>query len=129
MSERTIVKFGHQAFQMPASMLFWLTTGLLGGRALRVLHWILWDAHTRDLWPGLEDEPTDRIVAAPSWIDPIVRHHLGDLLSLRLAAPSDLAGIERVWEVGIRGATTRAETRAALRSLGRLRRSPRRRRE
>ena len=62
MSERTIVKFGHQAFQMPASMLYWLTTGLLGGRALRVLHWILWDAHARDLWPGLEDEPTDRIV-------------------------------------------------------------------
>jgi hypothetical protein len=52
-------------------------------------------------------QPTDRIVAAPSWIDPIVRNHLGDLLSLRIAAPSDLAGIERVWEVGIRGATTR----------------------
>jgi len=54
-------------------------------------------------------EPTDRIVAAPSWIDPVVRSHLGDLLSLRMAAPSDLAGIERVWEVGIRTATTRDE--------------------
>ena len=54
-------------------------------------------------------EPMDRIVAAPSWIDPIVRSHLGDLVSLRMAAPSDLAGIERVWEVSIRGATTREE--------------------
>jgi len=52
-------------------------------------------------------ESTDRIVAAPSWVDPIVRSHLGDLLSLRRAAPSDLAGIDRIWEVGIRGATTR----------------------
>ena len=54
-------------------------------------------------------QPTDRIVAAPSWADPIVRHHLGDLLSLRMAAPVDLAGIDRIWEVGIRGATTRDE--------------------
>ncbi len=54
-------------------------------------------------------QPTDRIVAAPAWADPIVRSYLGDLLSLRMAAPSDLAGIDRVWEVGIRGATTRAE--------------------
>jgi hypothetical protein len=57
-------------------------------------------------------QPTDRIVAAPSWADPIVRNHLGDLLSLRMAAPSDLAGIERVWEVSIRGATTRDEPAA-----------------
>jgi hypothetical protein len=54
-------------------------------------------------------ESTDRIVAAPSWADPIVRSHLGDLLSLRMAAPGDLAGIDRIWEVGIRGATTRDE--------------------
>jgi hypothetical protein len=54
-------------------------------------------------------QPSDRIVAAPSWVDPIVRSHLGDLLSLRMAAPSDLAGIDRVWEIGIRGATTHAE--------------------
>jgi len=51
---------------------------------------------------------TDRIVAAPSWADPIVRSHLGDLLSLRRAAPSDLAGIDRIWEVSVRGATTRS---------------------
>lgn len=53
--------------------------------------------------------PTDRIVAAPSWADPIVRSHLGDLLTLRRAAPSDLVGIGHIWEVGIRGATTRDE--------------------
>jgi hypothetical protein len=54
-------------------------------------------------------QPTDRIVAAPAWVDPIVRGHLGDLLSLRMAAPSDLAGIDRVWELSIRGASTRDE--------------------
>ena len=54
-------------------------------------------------------QPTDRIVAAPSWADPIVRSHLGDLLSLRMAAPSHLAGIDRVWELSIRGASTRDE--------------------
>ena len=54
-------------------------------------------------------QATDRIVAAPSWADPIVRGHLGDLMSLRAAAPSDLGGFDHVWEVGIRGATTRDE--------------------
>lgn len=54
-------------------------------------------------------QPTDRIVGAPSWVDPIVRHHLGDLLSLRAAAPTDLAGIDRIWELSIRGASTREE--------------------
>ncbi|MBW2379451.1 MAG: hypothetical protein JRG70_07835, partial [Deltaproteobacteria bacterium] len=54
-------------------------------------------------------QAADRIVAAPSWADPIVRSHLGDLLSLRMAAPADPAGVDRVWELGIRGATTRDE--------------------
>ena len=53
-------------------------------------------------------EPGDRIVAAPHWADPIVRNHLGDLMSLRAAAPPDSGGFERLWELGIRGATTRA---------------------
>ena len=60
---------------------------------------------------------TDRIVAAPSWADPIVRSHLGDLLSLRAAAPTDLAGIDRIWELGIRGATTRDEPAALERDF------------
>jgi len=54
-------------------------------------------------------ESTDRIVAAPAWADPIVREHLGDLLSLRMAAPPDAAGIDRLWELSIRGASSRDE--------------------
>lgn len=54
-------------------------------------------------------EPGDRIVAAPQWVDPIVRSHLGDLLSPATASVSDLAGVRRVWELGIRGATSRGE--------------------
>jgi hypothetical protein len=54
-------------------------------------------------------QPTDRIVAAPHWADPIVRRELGDLTSLRVAALPDSAGVGRVWELGIRGATTRDE--------------------
>jgi hypothetical protein len=55
-------------------------------------------------------EPGDRIVAAPHWADPIVRNHLGDLSSLRAAAPPDTGGFDRLWELGIRGATTRTDT-------------------
>ncbi|MGB5694009.1 MAG: hypothetical protein WBM46_00015 [Polyangiales bacterium] len=66
-------------------------------------------------------QPSDQIVAAPSWVGPIVRSELGDLLSLRRAAPSDLAGVDRIWEVGIRGATTRAEPPALEEEFGRVR--------
>lgn len=62
--------------------------------------------------------PGDRIVAAPGWVDPIVRRTLGDLQTLRAAAPPDLAGIERVWEVGIRGATTRESAPVLERRFG-----------
>jgi len=62
-------------------------------------------------------QASDRIVAAPSWADPIVRSQLGDLLSLRAAAPGDPAGIDRVWELGIRGATTRHESPALQRDF------------
>jgi len=66
-------------------------------------------------------EGSDRIVAAPSWVDPVVRSHVGDLLSLQAAAPSDLAGFDRVWELSIRGASTR-DTAADLEAqLGRVR--------
>jgi len=51
----------------------------------------------------------DRIVGAPSWVGPIVRNHLGDLLPLRTAALSDLGGIDREWEISIRGARSRKE--------------------
>ncbi|MGB3050480.1 MAG: hypothetical protein WBB42_05745 [Polyangiales bacterium] len=52
---------------------------------------------------------SDRIVGAPAWVDPIVRNQLGDLLSLRMAAPPDPAGIDRLWELSIRGARSRNE--------------------
>ena len=52
-------------------------------------------------------EDGDRIVASPGWTDPIVRRHLGDLLSLRAAAPGDVGGARRTWELGIRGASAR----------------------
>ncbi|MGB5311225.1 MAG: hypothetical protein WBN38_04090, partial [Polyangiales bacterium] len=54
-------------------------------------------------------ERGDRIVAAPRWTDPIVRKELGDLTPLRIAALADGAGVGRVWELGIRGATTRPD--------------------
>ena len=54
-------------------------------------------------------QPSDRIVGAPAWVDPIVRNQLGDLLSLRMAAPPDAAGIDRLWELSIRGAGSRDE--------------------
>ncbi len=54
--------------------------------------------------------PSDRIVAAPRWADPRVRELLGDLLSLRMAAAPDDGGVERIWELGIRGKTTRTDT-------------------
>ena len=53
--------------------------------------------------------PADRIAGAPAWVDPIVRQRLGDLLSLRMAAPPDSAGIDRLWELSIRGARSRDE--------------------
>jgi hypothetical protein len=66
-------------------------------------------------------EPTDRIVAAPRWVDPIVRSYLGDLSSPGSASVSDLAGVSRVWEVGIRGATSRSEPPALEESFGGVR--------
>jgi hypothetical protein len=66
-------------------------------------------------------EPSDRIVVAPPWIDPIVRSRLGDLLTLRSAAPSDLAGFDRIWELSIRGASSRAEPPELEEQLGLVR--------
>jgi len=57
-------------------------------------------------------QPSDRIAGAPAWVDPFVRNQLGDLLSLRMAAAPDTAGIDRVWELSIRGARRRDEPAA-----------------
>ncbi len=48
----------------------------------------------------------DLIVAAPSWADPVMRLHLGDLMSLDMAARLDDATYARVWELSQRGAST-----------------------
>jgi hypothetical protein len=46
----------------------------------------------------------DLIVFAPDWVDPIGRLHLGDRISLEMAARMDAAKYGRIWELSIRGA-------------------------
>jgi hypothetical protein len=46
----------------------------------------------------------DAIVIAPDWADPLLRLHLGDRISLKLAGRSDLAPFERLWVLSLRGA-------------------------
>lgn len=47
--------------------------------------------------------PGDLIVAAPAWEDPVMRLHLGDLLTLADAARDDDAPYARIWELSTRG--------------------------
>jgi hypothetical protein len=51
-----------------------------------------------------EYRPGDLIVFAPDWVDPVGRLHLGDLISVDVAARMDAARFSRIWEVAIRGA-------------------------
>ncbi len=51
-------------------------------------------------------EQGDAFVAAPSWADPLMRLHVGDLIEPKAAARADLAPFERLWEVSIRGHRT-----------------------
>lgn len=46
----------------------------------------------------------DLIVAAPAWADPILRMHLGDLITIPMAARMDDVRYGRVWEIAQRGA-------------------------
>jgi hypothetical protein len=48
--------------------------------------------------------PGDLIVAAPTWADPILRQHLGDLIPIPVAGRLDAARFGRVWEISQRGA-------------------------
>lgn len=61
-----------------------------------------WDAASaivrRDYKPG------DLIVFAPDWVDPVGRLHLGDLISVDVAARMDAARYPRIWELSIRQA-------------------------
>lgn len=62
--------------------------------------------------------PDDGLTSAPRWTDPILRYHLGELLSLRTASEDDFAGASRVWELAIRGATNAAEAPALEEHFG-----------
>jgi hypothetical protein len=46
----------------------------------------------------------DLIVFAPDWVDPVGRLHLGDLMTVDMAARMDADRYGRIWEVSIRGA-------------------------
>jgi len=49
-------------------------------------------------------ESTDAITVAPSWADPLLRLHLGDRITAKVAGRVDLAPFERLWVLSIRGA-------------------------
>jgi hypothetical protein len=61
-----------------------------------------WAAAARQVRAGFR--PGDLIVAAPSWADPILRVHLGDLIPVEVAGRLDDDRFARVWEVSQRGA-------------------------
>ncbi len=65
----------------------------------------------------------DAFVASPSWADPLMRLHVGDLIAPKAAARADLAPFERLWEVSIRGHRTELVDRPAdlERAFGRVR--------
>lgn len=50
-------------------------------------------------------QPGELIVFAPEWIDPVGRMHLGDAISIDMAARMDDARYGTVWELSIRGAS------------------------
>lgn len=55
----------------------------------------------------------DLIVVAPEWADPLLRQHLGDLITLEDAGRSDLAQYRRMWALSIRGHRPREAPDAA----------------
>jgi hypothetical protein len=73
-----------------------------------------WDSAAAEVRAGYQ--PGDLIVFAPGWVDPVGRHHLGDLVTPEMAARADASRYGRIWEVAIRGAHA-AETRAPDASL------------
>ncbi|MGD8608110.1 MAG: hypothetical protein PVH21_12515 [Myxococcales bacterium] len=96
-----------------AAQWLWVVVAAVATFELAAGLWIRTTVPAESSWKAASElvrarfRSADRIVAAPGWIDPIVRFHLGDLLTLHSAAPSDLAGFERIWELSIRGASTR----------------------
>jgi len=72
--------------------------GVIVARVPSESDWERASAHVRE---ALTDG--DRVLAAPHWADPIVRQQLGDIMSMRMAAPSDNAPFDRLFELSIRG--------------------------
>jgi hypothetical protein len=62
-------------------------------------HWEQAGLHIRAQWM-----PTDVVVAAPDWTDPLMREQVGDLLPPHAAGLSDLGRYGRLWSMSIRGA-------------------------
>ncbi len=110
-----------------AAAWLWLLVAAVACFEIGADAWIRNAVPTEESWDRASDfvrerfGPHDRVVAAPAWADPIVRFHLGDLLTLRAAAPSDLAGFERLWELSIRGASTRDDPPALEREIDGIR--------
>jgi hypothetical protein len=66
----------------------------------------------------------DLIVAAPAWADPVLRMHVGDLLTPEVVGRLDDAAFGRVWEVSQRGAQAPEAADGSVtfdRAFGRLR--------
>ena len=68
-----------------------------------------WEAAAREIRAGFRSG--DLIVAAPTWADPILRVHLGDLIPVEVAGRLDDERFGRVWEVSQRGARAAAAAR------------------
>jgi len=52
-------------------------------------------------------KPTELIVFAPAWIDPVGREYLGDQMSIAMAARMDSARFSGIWEVSAYGGRSR----------------------
>lgn len=50
-----------------------------------------------------EWRPSDAVVIAPDWADPLLRQQLGDLMGVKVAAREDLAPFDRLWVLSLRG--------------------------
>lgn len=61
-----------------------------------------WTALAAEVRAGFR--PGDLVVPAPAWVDPVLRQHLGDLITIPMQTRMDDARYGRVWEVSEHGA-------------------------
>lgn len=50
-----------------------------------------------------ERKPTEPVLFAPHWVDPLGRRHMGDSLKLDMLTLSDVDRYPRVWQLSVRG--------------------------